>query len=360
MAVLFGGRSAEHSVSIQSARSVVAALDRHRFDLVLVGIDRTGRWFLYDEQSLAAIDKEVGGRQRLQVLPHGLNGGLALVPNRSRTARRTIAVADVVFPVLHGPYGEDGALQGMLEMFGAPYVGCGVLASAICMDKDVQKRLLAASGLPVVPWETVTRRSWRQNPTEVMEKARRLGLPLYVKPANLGSSVGITKVSEMPKFPPAIRSAFRYDTKVVIEHGIDAREIECSVLGNHEPRASIPGEIEPGAAYYSYAAKYGTRSRSRLLIPAPIPSDLAEQVREFAIRAFQVTQCTGMARVDFLLDRQSGALYVNEINTIPGFTSISMYPKLWEASGLSYRELLTGLVELALERHRERAVLAVS
>jgi D-alanine-D-alanine ligase len=355
--LLFGGRSAEHTVSIRSARSVVEAIDRSRFELVLIAIDRTGRWSLCSERSLASFDQNVSENVAEEVVPIRLDGGLAFVGLRSRQAKSP--VVNVVFPVLHGTYGEDGTLQGMLEMLGVPYVGCGVLGSAIGMDKDVQKRLLAAAGLPVVPWEVVTRLAWERDHAAIVQSAWRLGAPLFVKPANLGSSVGITKVGAGKDLAKAVEVAFTYDTKVLIEHGVDAREIECAVLGNDQPRASVPGEIIPEADFYSYEAKYDSDSQARLLIPAPLPNQLAEEVRALAIRAFQAIECSGMARVDFLLDRGTSEVYVNELNTIPGFTSISMYPKLWEASGLPYADLVTTLIDLAVERHRDRLALSV-
>jgi D-alanine-D-alanine ligase len=355
--LLFGGRSAEHTVSIRSARSVVEAIDRNRFELVLIAIDRAGRWSLCNERSIGALDENVPENVAEEVVPIRLDGGLAFLGVRSRQAEGR--VVNVVFPVLHGTYGEDGTLQGMLEMLGVPYVGCGVLGSAIGMDKDVQKRLLAAAGLPVVPWEVVTRLAWERDHATIVQSAWRLGAPLFVKPANLGSSVGITKVGEGKDLAKAVQVAFTYDIKVLIEHGVDAREIECAVLGNDQPRASVPGEIIPEADFYSYEAKYASHSQARLLIPAPLPSQLAEKVRALAIRAFQAIECSGMARVDFLLDRETGEVYVNELNTIPGFTSISMYPKLWEASGLPYADLVTTLIDLAVERHCARAALSV-
>jgi D-alanine-D-alanine ligase len=355
--LLFGGRSAEHAVSVRSVRSVVESIDRERFEPVLIGIDRAGRWSLCDERSLAAVDKEVPERVVEEVVPIRRDGGLAFLGIRNRQAEGP--VVNVVFPVLHGTYGEDGTLQGMLEMLDVPYVGCGVLGSAIGMDKDVQKRLLAAAGLPVVPWKMVPRLVWEQNRAAIVQDAWRLGAPLFVKPANLGSSVGITKVGAGKDLAAAVELAFTYDTKVLIEHGVDAREIECAVLGNDQPRASVPGEIVPEADFYSYKAKYDSLSEARLLIPAPIPNHLAENVRALAVQAFHVVQCSGMARVDFLLDRGTDEIYVNELNTIPGFTSISMYPKLWEATGLPYADLITTLINLAVERHRARATLSV-
>ena len=350
--VIFGGRSGEHEISIRSARFIVESLAQAEFDLTLIGIDRTGGWHLLRAETFAVIGHEVPA------------SGAGIIPSPRPGACRLVDLddpcgpehtLDVVFPVLHGPYGEDGTIQGLLDMIDVPYVGAGVLGSAVGMDKDVQKRLLRDAGLPIVPFEVVHERQWKSDPDRVRAAADGLGTPLFVKPANLGSSVGITKVMEAAGLDGAIEHAFRYDGKILIERGVDAREIECAVLGNEEPEASIPGEIVTGAEFYSYEAKYDDRSRARLLIPAPLSREETETVRELSLRAFRVLDCSGMARVDFLLDRATGKLYLNELNTIPGFTSISMYPKLWEASGLGARELVARLLRLALEHHRARA-----
>ncbi len=261
---------------------------------------------------------------------------------------------DVLFPVLHGPYGEDGTIQGLLELADIPYVGAGVLASALAMDKAVSKRLLAQAGIPVVPWIAVLRRDWRREPERVAARVEReIGYPCFTKPANLGSSVGITKVHHAGELAAAMDEAARHDRKIVIERGIDARELEVSVLGNDDPVASVVGEIVPCHEFYDYEAKY-VDDRSALLIPAPISPEEAATIQRLAVEAFRLIDAAGMARVDFFLERGTGRIYLNEINTIPGFTAISMYPKLWEASGLSFRDLVTRLIELALERHAER------
>jgi len=261
---------------------------------------------------------------------------------------------DVIFPVLHGPYGEDGTVQGLLELADIPYVGAGVLGSAVGMDKDVQKRLLRGAGVPVVPFVVTTRARWSADAVTVSAQACGLGLPLFVKPANLGSSVGITKVKAVDDLAAAVANALDYDNKVLIEKGIDAREIECAVLGNEDAQASVPGEICPKAEFYSYEAKYVDENGATLLIPAPLTEAEATTVRKLAVQVFQLLDCAGMARVDFFLERGTGQWYVNELNSIPGFTTISMYPKLWEASGLPYRELIGRLIDLALERHAQR------
>jgi D-alanine-D-alanine ligase len=261
---------------------------------------------------------------------------------------------DVVFPLLHGPYGEDGTIQGLLDMLDVAYVGVGVLGAAVCMDKDVCKRLLRDAGIPVVPFEVVTARRWASEPAAVRAAAARLGSPLFVKPASLGSSLGVERVATPAELDAAIARALALDRKILIERGIDGREIECAVLGNDDPQVSVPGEIVPGEAFYSFADKYAADSQARLLIPAPLADEVRDTVRHLARRAFVALECSGMARVDFFLERATEQLYVNELNTIPGFTSISMYPKLWEASGLSGRALVTRLIELGLERHAAR------
>lgn len=353
--LLFGGRSAEHEISIRSARSVAAAVDPSRFELHRIGIGRSGRWIYHDEKSFGSLTTEAGrGSESRVLLEPGETALRILQPGGEITALEL----DVIFPVLHGPFGEDGTLQGLLDVLGIPYVGAGVLGSAVGMDKDVQKRLLREAGLPVVSFEVLTAQEWQGSRQSVRERVGRLDLPWFVKPANLGSSVGIVKVSEESDLDAAIETALRYDTKILVERGIEAREIECSVLGNERPEASVPGEIVPGEEFYSYDDKYSAGSSARLLIPAPLPVEMAASVRTLAVRAFRITECTGMARVDFFVERSSGRIYINELNTIPGFTSISMYPKLWEATGLPYPELVRRLIDLALERHAQRCKLA--
>jgi D-alanine-D-alanine ligase len=271
---------------------------------------------------------------------------------RSRAPRKI--EVDVIFPVLHGTFGEDGTVQGLLELAGIPYVGAGVLGSSVGMDKDVMKRLFRDAGLPVVPWVVILRSEWQRDARAVRRRIEsKIGYPLFVKPANLGSSVGISKVHNCRQLGPALSLAASYDQKIIVEKGLDAREIECSVLGDDTPEASIPGEIVSVNEFYDYEAKY-VKEGSELIIPAKLTAQQTRRVREWAIRAFQITDCAGMARVDFLLDRRRGKLFVNEINTIPGFTPISMYPKMWEASGLAYPKLLDRLIALGLERHREK------
>jgi D-alanine-D-alanine ligase len=352
VAVVFGGRGAEHEVSVVSARSVLGALDPDRYEVLTIGIDKAGRWHhvqaLPSEPGsgeLPAVGRESGALVALSKEP----GDAALVSDDG--SRREI---DVVFPLLHGPFGEDGTLQGMLELAGIPYVGAGVLASAVGMDKAIQKVLFIDAGLDVVPHEVVHEREWEGDRAATQARVRRLGLPVFVKPAALGSSVGITKVDRWEDLEPAVEEALSFGRKALVETSAEgAREIECAVLGNDDPIASLPGEIlpDPAAAFYDYRAKYldqGTRLRT----PADLPQDVSDRIRELAVRAFRAIDCAGMARVDFFLREPDGVI-LNEINTIPGFTPGSMYPRMWEATGLPYPELIDRLVELALERHQQ-------
>jgi D-alanine-D-alanine ligase len=353
--VLFGGRSSEHEISCLSARSVIDALEGDDVEVVPIGIARDGRWFVLPGPP--ALPSETGRMPEVVADTAALarlagdDGTPALVlADGSRSA------VDVVFPVLHGPRGEDGAIQGLLEVAGVPYVGAGVLGSALGMDKAMQKALWAAAGLPVVPYLVVGEPGWSDDREGVLARATALGLPLFTKPASLGSSVGITKVSEAAELPAAIANAFRFERKIVIEQGIEpVREIECAVLGNDDPVASVCGEIVPeGHAFYDYEAKYLDEHGARLVIPAPLDPALASRVQQLAVAAFTTIACAGMARVDCFV--RDDRVWLNEINTIPGFTSISMYPKLWEASGLSYPDLVTKLLDLAVERFEaERA-----
>jgi D-alanine-D-alanine ligase len=346
--LVFGGRSAEHEISIRSAQSVFAAMDRRLFEPVLIGIDPGGGWHLVAEERFRRLEQLHGNQGTQEIVPTSLRS----VPGREDF--RSDAGVDVVFPILHGAYGEDGTIQGMLEMLDLPYVGAGVLGSAVGMDKDVQKRLLQAAALPVVPFRTVRQSEWNRSLKLVQRSAEDLGLPLFVKPANLGSSVGVHKVTSLERLAAAVEDAFAYDAKILLERGVAGREIECSVLGNDDPQASLPGEIVAGTDFYSYEAKYSRDSEARLLIPAPLSAELTAAVQNLAVRTFQVLECSGMARVDFFLEQGTEQLFVNELNTIPGFTSISMYPKLWEASGLPNSELITRLIDLAFERHAAR------
>jgi len=347
--VIFGGRSAEHEVSVISARSVLDTLDPERFEVITVGIDKEGRW--HRVAALPAPDAATGPLATVQT-----GSGPAVALARDPGEHAIVAEdgsrtdIDVVFPILHGPYGEDGTIQGMLELAGLPYVGAGVLASAVGMDKAVQKVLFAAAGLPVAPWEEVRDRDWEEDREGVEARVQALGLPVFVKPAALGSSVGISKVKELDQLPPAVEDALSYGAKAVVEASIEhSREIECAVLGNDDPVASLPGEILPGAEFYDYRAKY-LDDTTRLEVPADLPDAVVARVQSMAVRAFRAIDAAGMARVDFFY-RAPDELLLNEINTIPGFTPVSMYPMMWEASGLSYPDLTERLIDLAIERH---------
>ena len=346
--IVFGGRSAEHEVSLQSAKNIIDAIDTNKFEVVLIGIDKKGQWHLNEESRFLVPMVESG----LPELPEkGEN--LALVPGKQAeqlvalSGQQRLGSLDVVFPVLHGPFGEDGTVQGLLKLANIAFVGAGVLGSAVGMDKDVMKRLLRDAGIPVARFIVANRYS--SEAIGFDEARTQLCLPLFVKPANLGSSVGIFKVKDRKEFKRAVREAFDYDHKILIEECIKGREIECSVLGNDNPIASVPGEILPRHEFYSYEAKYLDENGALLEIPAKLPLETSERIRQLAIKTFTVLCCEGMARVDFFL-RNGEEIIVNEINTIPGFTRISMYPKLWEATGISYSELIDRLIQLALER----------
>jgi D-alanine-D-alanine ligase len=347
--VLFGGRSGEHEVSLASAASVIRGLDPDKYEAVPIGITKDGHWLV--------------GQGAAKMLPEVLKGGrrvmlaadpteAALVPlDRGAGAQRL----DVIFPVMHGTFGEDGTIQGMLDLAGLPYVGAGVLGSAVGMDKDVSKRLCQEAGIPVVPWVTVHRWLWEKDPTTVIsEIEKKFPYPVFVKPATLGSSVGMSKVHNAEELGPALTLACEFGMKILVERTVNAREIEVSVLGNHEPKTSVPGEIVPHREFYDYTAKY-LEEGTQLLIPADLTPAQVEKIQSLAVHAFRILELAGMARVDFFLERSGGNLYLNEVNTIPGFTSISMYPKMWEASGIPFRQLIDKLIELALEMHREKA-----
>lgn len=376
--VLYGGRSGEHEVSLASAAAVFANLDRAQYEPVPIRIEKDGRWTLADKPPLASSAAEVieharseaarsirGGREVHLVPCPGDETMIAIDRGAETSVGPRAAVTglslDVLFPVLHGPYGEDGTVQGLLELAGVPYVGAGVLASAAGMDKGIAKVLFAARGLLVGPYDVVLRNEWMRDPAAVSHRLlTRLGLPLFVKPANLGSSVGISKVKEASALGAAMDTAAEFDRRIVVEAAIpDAREIECAVLGNDAPEASVPGEIIPSREFYDYEAKY-LDAKSQSVIPAELEPAVAETIRRQSIEAFLAIDCAGMARVDFLVGRADGRIYINEVNTIPGFTTISMYSKMWDATGLSYPALLDRLIKLALERHAEKQQLRTS
>ena len=342
LALIFGGRSGEHDVSVVSARSVANALDGDRYEVVPMAIDRSGRWA--DAETSKRVLRSSGDRADAVIAFAGSTG---LDPRLSDGG------FDVAFPVLHGPYGEDGTIQGLFEMLDLPYVGCDHAASAVCMDKALTKRLVIQAGLPTVRWSELTASVWRDDRSGMRQRCLDLGSPLFVKPARLGSSVGISRVTESSDLDGAVELALEHDTKVVVERGLDAREIEVAVLGSDHPRAAEPGEVIPGHDFYDYEDKYLDES-CQLLAPAPLEAGQRQAVRQLAIDVFKTLGCHGMARVDLFIERSNGRVWVNEVNTIPGFTSISMYPRLWAISGLDYPDLLDELVRLAVERHRDR------
>jgi D-alanine-D-alanine ligase len=353
--IIFGGKSAEHEVSINSAKNVMRALDKNKYEVVPIGIGKAGNWLTRGDP----LKTLTGGESSL---PQLLESGFQIVDEQSTgrelipgTQSSSLPEVDVIFPVLHGPFGEDGTVQGLLELADIPYVGAGVMSSAVGMDKAAMKDLFRSHNLPTPKYLVVKRREWATQAAEIADQLlNEIGYPCFVKPANMGSSVGVHKVHRAEELIAAMADAAQYDRKILVEVAVpNAREIECSVLGNDEPIASIAGEVVPGHEFYDYEDKYIDDS-SQLLIPAPIDRAVADRVRELAIKAFLALDCAGMARVDFLLARESNELYVNEVNTIPGFTQISMYPKLWEASGISYSELVDRLIDLALERYDDK------
>ncbi len=356
VAILFGGKSAEHEVSLQSAKNVIEAVDRARYEVIPIGIDKKGRWFLCDLDDYleqpddpARIRLKCRDSERLALIPGEPGHPLVRMPGGE-----SIGHLDAVFPVLHGPMGEDGTVQGLLKIADVAFVGAGVLGSSVGMDKVVMKRLLMDAGIPVARYRTV---AWHDSDLLLFDHiASDLGLPLFVKPCNLGSSVGVNKAGDRESFDRAVREAFRFDTRILMEEFIPGREIECSVLGNENPLASLPGEILPNHEFYSYEAKYLDENGAALVIPAHLNSDTVERVRKLSVESFKALGCEGMARVDCFL-RENGQVLINEINTIPGFTRISMYPKLWETTGTSYGELIHLLIQLAMERYdREKAL----
>jgi D-alanine-D-alanine ligase len=340
VALLIGGRSAEHEVSLISAASIYKNLDKQKYDKSCIYINRQGFWRVVESPLLSQLELEKG--PFLTFLPWG---------NRSFSSPID---ADIYFPILHGPYGEDGTIQGLFEMADVPYVGATVLASATGMDKAIAKSLFREKKLPVVKYFVLYESVWNKRPAEILDQIRRdFSLPFFVKPSNLGSSVGITKVTDIIQAKTALQNAFLYDAKILIEQGIQGREIECSVLGNANPRASLPGEIIPHRDFYDYKDKY-IEGKTSFKIPAELPLNLTEEVQNIALEAFRAIDCSGMARVDFFLQQETEKIFLNEINTIPGFTGISMYPKLWEVSGLSYPNLIDKLISLGLERHKNK------
>ena len=362
ISVLFGGRSGEHEVSLVSGASVMSALDRRKYEIVPVGITKGGRW-LTSGDPMKALEEELSMAPQLAPASTG-NAATLERPPSSHAVRELVPgvseegfpEVDVVFPVLHGPYGEDGTVQGLLELAGVPYVGAGVAASAVAMDKALMKSIFRSAGLPVADWLVVLRKEWDERPEAVLDRVEeKLGYPCFTKPANLGSSVGVSKSCNRDELATGMDDAALYDRKILVEWAVPAaREIECSVLGNDEPEASVLGEIIPCNEFYDYKAKY-VDGRSELIIPADVPEESSSRIRHMAILAYRLIDCAGMARADFLVRADTGEVFINELNTIPGFTEISMYPKLWEASGLPYPKLVDRLIELALERHEDKS-----
>jgi D-alanine-D-alanine ligase len=358
--VLFGGQSSEHEVSLASARSVMSAMDPDKYEVVPIGITKGGAWLTSGDpmaQLRAGGSGEAGSTALLapDLTGRGHAEIVQINPDEAgELSARGGRALDVIFPVLHGPYGEDGTVQGLLELAGIPYVGSGVLGSAVGMDKGVMKDVFRAAGLPVAPYVLVLRHRWEREPDAVRSEVEKaLGYPMFVKPANMGSSVGVSKIRGPEEFRAGLDTAARYDRRIVLEKGLDAREMECAVLGNDRPEASVVGEIVPGNEFYDYRAKY-VDDNSDLIVPAEIPARLSDEIRRISVEAFRAVDAAGMARVDFFVERDLSAVWLNELNTIPGFTRISMYPKLWQASGLSYSELIDRLIELALERHEDQ------
>jgi len=361
VAVIFGGRSGEHEVSLASAASVISALDKEKYEILPVGITRSGRW-LTSGDSMKALKEGLTGTPQLPSADATPSGSLVrrevspatreLVPG---ICGESFPEVDVVFPVLHGPYGEDGTLQGLLELADVPYVGAGVAASALGMDKALMKAVFQAAGLAVADWLLVLRKDWEDHPDAILVQIeKKLGYPCFTKPANLGSSVGVSKCHSRQELTGGMDDAAQYDRKIVVEWAVpNAREIECSVLGNDAPVASVLGEVIPCNEFYDYKAKY-IDGRSELIIPADLPEESSNEIRRMAVLAYRLIDCAGMARVDFLVRGDTGEIFLSEVNTIPGFTDISMYPKLWEASNLPYSELVDRLVELALERYEDK------
>ncbi|MCL1911522.1 MAG: D-alanine--D-alanine ligase [Leptospirales bacterium] len=350
--ILYGGKSGEHDVSLCSAASVVSGLDKNKYNITAIGVGRDGRWHVQDRPVIAD-DPAFGKILKLEesgnwLLNHYGDGKLILTEIKTGRA----VSLDVIFPVMHGTNCEDGRLQGMLELSSVPYVGAEAAGSAIGMDKDISKRLIKERGIAVVPWEILTYNEWKNNKAALAKTLiENMGLPLFIKPCNTGSSVGVNKVKTSDDFSAAVESSFRFDNKLLVEKALAVREIECAVLGNENPEASCLGEIIPRHEFYSYEAKYIDSDGAELIVPAKLEPQLEKNIRDAAIKVFTSLNCFGLARVDFFVDKQTDEFYFNEINTIPGFTSISMFPKLWENSGIAYSELLDRLVSLALERH---------
>jgi D-alanine-D-alanine ligase len=354
--IIFGGRSGEHEVSYCSATSIINAIDKNKYTVIPIGITKQGKWISPQETAIALQSGKIEGKSSVVLLSDPSSKALIYIDsNQGLNKSPDLEKLDVIFPVLHGPYGEDGTVQGLLELANIPYVGAGVAASAISMDKDLMKIIFQQKGLPVLKWLTIKRKEWQVDKVETLSLVQKnFEYPLFVKPTNLGSSVGITKVHEKEELEKAIDLASSYDRKILIEQGLEeAREIECSVLGNDEPRVSVVGEVKPAGEFYDYDSKYIDEG-TQLIVPANLPDKVSQEVQQIALRAFRAVDAAGMARVDFFVTKKENKIYLSEINTIPGFTSVSMYPRLWQATGISYPELIDRLIQLALERHQDK------
>jgi len=352
LAVFFGGRSSEHEVSLNTANNVIKAVDKDIYDILLIGVTRKGRWVVGEDAEKMLKGDTFEAEDKVYIPADPASGRLALIDSGDNV--KFLDKIDIAFPLLHGHYGEDGTIQGLFELTGIPYVGAGVAASAVGMDKILMKNVLIANRVPVVKSVHFTRRDWAKDKNHLIGVLKdNFEMPVFVKPANTGSSVGVTMVNNFTDIPTAVDFAAEFDMKILVEQGIDAHEIEVSVLGNFEPVASVPGEVIPGNEFYDYEAKY-LDAGSELKIPAPLDKEMIQKVREMAIVAYKSLDCSGMARVDMFIEKETNNLFVNELNTIPGFTAISMYPKLWEATGLKYKDLINKLIELALDRWEEK------
>jgi D-alanine-D-alanine ligase len=354
--LIFGGRSGEHEVSFCSASSIIKAIDKDKYTVVPIGITREGRWISPQGSELALQSGRIEGKNTVILLNDPSGRALVHIDNNQKLDKSSASERlDVIFSVLHGPYGEDGTVQGLLELADIPYVGAGVAASAISMDKDLMKIIFQQRDLPILKWMTIKRKEWQKYKEKILSLVQDdFEYPLFVKPTNLGSSVGITKVHKKEELEKAIDLASSYDRKILIEKGLEeAREIECGVLGNDEPRASVVGEVKPAGEFYDYDSKYIDKE-TQLIVPADLPDGVSRKVQEIALRAFKAVDAAGLARVDFFVSKKENKIYLSEINTIPGFTSVSMYPRLWEASGVSYPDLIDQLIQLALERHQDK------
>jgi len=354
--IIFGGRSGEHEVSFCSASSIIKAINKDKYTVVPIGITKGGRWISPQDSELALQSGKIEGKNTVILLNDSFSKSLVCIDNNQKLDKSsTLDKLDVIFPALHGPYGEDGTVQGLLELANIPYVGAEVAASAISMDKELMKTIFKQKGLPVLKWLTIKRKEWQKDKEKILSLIQNgFEYPLFVKPTNLGSSVGITKVHKKEELEKAIDLASSYDRKILIEKGLEeVREIECGVLGNDEPRASVVGEVKPAGEFYDYDSKYIDEG-TQLIIPADLPDEVSQEVQRIALYAFQAVDAAGMARVDFFVSKKENKIYLSEINTIPGFTSTSMYPRLWEASGIPYPELIDRLIQLALERHQDK------